>query len=76
MSESPNVLPNGIVPPARKKETRVVTVRMTPELHDALKEEAWRRKTSVNLLAITKLRLTGAALSTALEDVGLDIPKK
>jgi len=76
MSESPNVLPDGIIPPERKKETRVVTVRMTPELHDALKEEAWRNKTSVNLLAITKLRIAGEALRAAMEDVGLDMPKK
>lgn len=37
------------------RPTRVITVRMPRELHDALKDEARRRSTTLNRLCIAKL---------------------
>jgi predicted HicB family RNase H-like nuclease len=42
-------------PAAVGEETRVITVRIPQSLHDALKEEAYEHRTSMNKLCISKL---------------------
>jgi predicted HicB family RNase H-like nuclease len=46
---------NGQPPKAEEEGTRVITVRLPNCLHDALKNEAYSRKTSMNQLCISKL---------------------
>jgi len=65
--------PGDIVDP---KRVRVITVRMTPELHAALREESFERRTSVNKLCIAKLRLAGSLLDKALKDGQVKISKR
>lgn len=43
------------VSPVKQEPTRVITVRLPRSLHEALKEEAFEHKTSMNKLCITKL---------------------
>ena len=49
--------------------TRVVTVRMQQALHAALKTEAHRYETSLNRLALAKLRIAGEPFDSAVEAV-------
>ena len=51
--------------PAADDQTRVVTVRMPVGLHTALKSEAHRYETSLNRLALAKLRIAGKPFETA-----------
>jgi len=58
------------------KSVRVITIRLPAELHAALNAEARARQTSVNKLAIAKLRVTGALLDNALKAAKISIPKR
>lgn len=48
-------------------DTRVLTIRVTAELHTALQQEARERETSVNKLAIAKLSLKAEVLDHVVE---------
>ena len=61
--------PLGVMDP----KARVITIRISPELHAALVDEAFERRTSVNQLAIAKLRLCGRLLDRALQASGVEL---
>jgi len=41
--------------PSPRKDTKVITVRLPKSLHDALREESYEYRTSINKLCISKL---------------------
>lgn len=41
--------------PSSRKDTKVITVRLPKSLHDALREESYEYRTSINKLCISKL---------------------
>lgn len=45
----------GLEPPQETEPTRMITVRLPKSLHEALRDEAFRHKTSMNKLCISKL---------------------
>ena len=51
-----------------KGKLRTITVRLLPELHDALRNEAHERHTSVNKLAVAKLSVKSELLDRLDED--------
>lgn len=46
---------NSILPAGEKEPVQMITVRLPRSLHDALREEAHKRGTSLNKLCISKL---------------------
>jgi len=48
-------------------QTRVITVRMPVALHTALKREAHQHETSLNRLALAKLRIAGEPFNEAVK---------
>jgi predicted HicB family RNase H-like nuclease len=51
-----------------KEPVKVITVRIPKSLHTALVEEAHDRRTSMNKLATSKLRITGSTLDKVLQE--------
>jgi hypothetical protein len=67
MPKATKVVPNAHPEGNAIAKARVITIRITPELHAALIDEAFERRTSVNKLAVAKLRLRGELLTRALQ---------
>lgn len=45
-----------------KPRPRMLTVRMSPELHAAIKEAAWRQRKSINQLAVDVLSIVAGRI--------------
>jgi len=66
--------PSGVL--NKQADAKVITVRMSPELHAALADEAHERRTSINQLAIAKLRLCGPQLTRMLQQAGIKLVRR